>query len=247
MKLFNTLTRKKQEFKPLKGNGVRMYTCGPTVYNFAHIGNLRTYLFEDILRRWLKYRKFKVKQVMNLTDVDDKTIRDSKKEGTPLKKFTERYSMAFFEDIAVLNIEPAEVYPKATEHINEMVSMIKLLLDKGFAYKADDGIYFSISKFKDYGKLSKVDVSQLKAGASGRVRSDEYDKENVADFALWKFWDEDDGDVFWEPIFELDVTSEEYENLIKQAIKNDDREFIGLNHIKVNEIKDYNSRQEKND
>ena len=141
MKFFNTLTRKKEEFKPT-GKTVRMYTCGPTVYNYAHIGNYITYLFEDLLRRWLKYKGYQVKQVMNLTDVDDKTIRDSQKEKLPLKQFTEKYAKAFFEDIKTLNIEPAEAYPKATEHINEMVAMIKVLLDKKIAYKSEDGIYF---------------------------------------------------------------------------------------------------------
>jgi len=197
MKFYNTLTRKKEEFKPI-GKLVRMYTCGPTVYNYAHIGNFRTYLFEDLLRRWLKYRGYDVKQVMNLTDVDDKTIRDSQKEGMPLKQFTEKYTNAFFEDIKTLNIEPAEVYPKATEHIKEMVEMIKVLLDKKIAYKTEDGIYFSIAKFPEYGELAHIDLAQLQAGASGRVKADEYEKENAADFALWKFWDEKDGDVYWE-------------------------------------------------
>jgi cysteinyl-tRNA synthetase len=135
---------------------------------------------------------------MNLTDVDDKTIRDSQKEGVSLKEFTERYSIAFFEDIKTLNIEPAEAYPKATDYIPEMAAMIECLLKKELAYKTDDGIYFSIGKFKNYGQLAHIDPEQLKAGASGRVKSDEYEKENVSDFALWKFWDEKDGDVFWE-------------------------------------------------
>jgi cysteinyl-tRNA synthetase len=198
MKFHNTLTKKKEEFKPVNSKLVRMYTCGPTVYNFAHIGNFRTYIFEDLLRRWIKYRGYNVKQAMNLTDVDDKTIRDSQKEGVSLKEFTERYSKAFFEDIKTLNIEPVEVYPKATDYIPEMVAMIKILLEKGIAYKTSDAIYYSISKFKDYGQLAHIDAANLQAGASGRVTADEYDKENVADFALWKFWDEKDGDVFWE-------------------------------------------------
>ncbi|PIN75320.1 cysteine--tRNA ligase [Candidatus Woesearchaeota archaeon CG10_big_fil_rev_8_21_14_0_10_37_12] len=198
LKIYNTLTRKKETFKPVNDELVRMYTCGPTVYNYAHIGNFRTYLFEDLLRRWLKYKGYKVKQVMNLTDVDDKTIRDSQKEGKTLKEFTEFYSQAFFEDVDALNIERAEEYPKATEHINEMITMIKLLLQKELAYKTEDGIYFSINKFKTYGELAHVDTTQLKAGASGRIRADEYEKDNVADFVLWKFWDENDGAVFWE-------------------------------------------------
>lgn len=198
MRLFNTLSKTKEEFVPVDSKLVRLYTCGPTVYNFAHIGNFRTYVFEDLLRRWLKYQGFKVKQVMNLTDVDDKTIRDSQKEKMSLKAFTTKYASAFFEDIDALHLERAESYPNATDHIDEMVAMIQLLLDKGFAYKTDDGIYFSIAKFKSYGELAHIDTKQLKAGASGRVLSDEYEKENVADFALWKFWDKNDGDVFWE-------------------------------------------------
>jgi cysteinyl-tRNA synthetase len=234
MKFYSTLTRKKEEFKPVIKGLVRMYTCGPTVYNYAHIGNFRTYIFEDLLRRWLKYRGHKIKQIMNITDVEDKIIRDAQKEGVSLKEFTERYTKAFFEDLDTLNIERAEVYPKATEEINEMVALITCLLDKGIAYKTEDGIYFSITKFKEYGKLARIDVEKLQAGASGRVKADEYEKENVADFALWKFWDEKDGDVFWEPILELDVPQEEYEKLIEQAIKNNDKEFLELNNIKMN-------------
>lgn len=201
MKVFNTLTKKLQTFKPVNAPHVTLYTCGPTVYNYAHIGNFRTYLFEDLLRRWLKYNGYKVNQVMNLTDVDDKTIRDSQKEGTSLFEFTERYSAAFFEDIDALNIERAEAYPKATDHVEEMVIMIMHLLEKKIAYKTDDGIYFSISKFKKYGQLAHIDPEQMKAGASGRVKADEYEKDNVADFALWKFWDEKDGEVAWDVPF----------------------------------------------
>jgi len=198
MKFFNTLSRKKETFKPIDEKLVTLYTCGPTVYNYAHIGNFRAYLFEDILRRWIKYNGYKIKQIMNLTDVDDKTIRDSQKEKISLKEFTEKYISAFFEDIQTLRIEKAEEYPKATEHIKEMVEMIKVLLQKEIAYKTEDGIYFSIEKFPKYGELAHIDIEQLKTGASGRVKSDEYEKENASDFALWKFWDEKDGDVYWE-------------------------------------------------
>jgi len=191
------LTRKKERFVPLEKGKVKMYTCGPTVYDYAHIGNFRAFVFEDLLRRWLKYRGFRVVQVMNITDVDDKTIRGSRKKGVSLKEYTEYYTKAFFEDIAALNIEKAEFYPRATEHIPEMVALIKKLLEKGYAYRGEDGsIYYAISKFKDYGKLSKIRVEELKPGA--RVKVDEYGKEEAWDFALWKAWDEDDGDVFWE-------------------------------------------------
>lgn len=197
LKLFNTLTRKKEVFKPLKKGKVGLYTCGPTVYSYAHLGNFRAYIFEDLLRRYLKHKGYKVKQVMNITDVDDKTIRDSQKEGKSLKEFTDFYTKTFFEDLEALNIEKAEHYPKATEHISEMVRLIKILLRKGFAYKSDDGsIYYKVSKFKKYGKLAHINVKELKAGA--RVKHDEYEKENVSDFALWKAWDRDDSDVYWE-------------------------------------------------
>jgi cysteinyl-tRNA synthetase len=194
---FNTLSRKKEKFISLEKGKVKMYTCGPTVYDFAHIGNFRAFIFEDLLRRWLKFRGFEVTQVMNLTDVDDRTIEASRKLGIPLKQHTAQYIQAFFEDITALNIEKAEFYPKATEHIPEMIALIKKLIAKGYAYKAEDGsIYYDISKFKDYGKLSKFKVKELKAGA--RVKVQEYEKEEACDFALWKAWDEEDGEVFWE-------------------------------------------------
>lgn len=197
LKLYNTLGKKLQTFKPLKDKEVKMYTCGPTVYNFAHLGNLRAYITSDVLRRYLEYSGYKIKHVMNITDVDDKTIINSKKEGKTLKKFTEAYTKAFLEDMETLKIEKPDVLPKATEHIKEMVALIEKLLKKGMAYKAEDGsIYFDISKFKKYGKLSGVDLKELKSGA--RVCQDEYEKDSAKDFALWKAWDESDGDVFWE-------------------------------------------------
>jgi len=197
IRLFNTLTRQKEAFQPIDEGKVRMYTCGPTVYDYAHIGNFRAFVFEDLLKRWLKYRGFKVTHVMNLTDVDDKTIRGSQKQQTPLRQFTDFYAKAFFEDVAALNIEHADYYPRATEHITEMVALIKRLTAKGFAYRGEDGsIYYAISKFKNYGKLSKIKVAELKAGA--RVKVDEYAKEEAQDFALWKAWTQEDGDVFWE-------------------------------------------------
>jgi len=195
--LFNTLTRQKEAFNPITPGEVRMYTCGPTVYNYAHIGNFRAFLFEDLLKRWLKHRGFKVLHVMNLTDVDDKTIKGSQIQKVSLKQYTEFYTKAFFEDARNLNIEPANHYPKATEHIPEMVAIIEKLLEKGYAYKGeDDSIYFAISKFKAYGRLSKIKLTKLKTGA--RVKVDEYAKEEAQDFALWKAWTTEDGDVFWE-------------------------------------------------
>ena len=196
LRFYNTMTRNKEEFRPIDEGKVRLYTCGPTVYDFAHIGNFRAYVFEDLLKRYLLYKDYDVTHVMNLTDVDDKTIKNSIKEGVALDKYTERYKEAFFEDIETLKLHKADHYPSATETIDEMVAIIKKLLEKDIAYRADNSIYFRISKFPEYGRLSHMDMSQLKAGA--RVTSDEYEKETVSDFALWKGWDEDDGDVYWE-------------------------------------------------
>jgi len=197
IRFFNTLTRRKETFEPMEEGKVRVYTCGPTVYDFAHIGNFRAFLFEDLLKRWLEYRDFKVTHVMNITDVDDKTIRGSQKQQTSLGQYTEYYTKAFFEDVTVLNVEPAGYYPRATLHILEMVSLIKKLIEKGYAYKGEDGsIYYAINKFKNYGKLSRIKIHELKVGA--RVKVDEYAKEEAQDFALWKAWTQEDGDVFWE-------------------------------------------------
>jgi len=196
LKLYNTLTRKKEVFKPIKDKQVNMYSCGPTVYDYAHIGNFRAYIVADILKRYLRYKGYKVKHVMNITDVDDKTIKNSRKQNKSLKEYTEFYTKAFFEDITTLNIEKADIFPKATEHIKEMVSLVKSLLDKGIAYKSDDrSIYYDISKFKDYGKFAHIKTSDLKTGA--RVKQDEYEKDTANDFALWKGYDKEDGDVFW--------------------------------------------------
>lgn len=194
---FNTMNRQREEFKPLTEGKVGMYTCGPTVYNYAHIGNFRAYMFEDLLRRTIKYHGYNVVQVMNLTDVDDKTIKNSIAAGMALNDYTATYKKAFFEDLKFLCIEPAEHYPAATDHIPEMIEIIKALQEKGYAYKADDGsLYYSISKFKDYGKLAKIDMENQRAGV--RIKTDEYAKDSVADFALWKAWDEKDGNVAWD-------------------------------------------------
>ena len=196
---FNTLTRRVEEFTPLEPGKVRLYTCGPTVYNFAHIGNFRAYVFEDLLQRHLEYRGLKVERVMNLTDVDDKTIRGCKDCGLPLADFTAPFKKAFFEDLDTLRIKRADHFPEATapEHISHMVEMISALMEKGHAYRAEDAsVYFRIRSFSDYGKLAHFNLDELRDGV--RVRNDEYEKENVGDFALWKSWSEADGDVGWE-------------------------------------------------
>ncbi len=197
MKVFNSLTRRDEALSPLSGNEIRMYTCGPTVYNYAHIGNFRAYTFEDILRRVIEFNGMKVKQVMNLTDVDDKTIRGANAAKVALTDYTKTYKDAFFADLKVLNVEPAEIYPAATDHIPEMIALVEKLVEKGVAYKSDDGsVYFNVRKFPQYGQLAHIDFDHQQTGA--RCAADEYDKENVGDFALWKAWEESDGPVGWD-------------------------------------------------
>lgn len=194
---YNSLSRQVEKFIPVQPGKIGLYTCGPTVYDYAHIGNFRAYVFEDILRRTLQYSGFNVVQVMNLTDVDDKTIRGAREKGKSLTEFTEVYKRAFFEDVEALRIEPAEHYPAATEHIAEMIKLIEILLAKGVAYHADDGsIYFSIARYPNYGRLVNFSPEDLRS--TGRVRNDEYGKEAVADFALWKARQEEDGDFYWD-------------------------------------------------
>ena len=193
----NTLSRKLEEFIPLEPGKARLYTCGPTVYNFAHIGNFRAYIFEDLLRRTLAYCGFKVTQVMNLTDVDDKTIRGARQAGLPLDQFTRQFKDAFFADLKTLRIEPAEFYPAATGCIPEMIRMIEVLIEKKHAYVGDDkSVYFSIASFPRYGQLARLNRDEMRVGV--RIKHDEYAKESVADFALWKAWDEADGEVNWD-------------------------------------------------
>ncbi len=201
LRLFNTYSRALEEFHPLDSAGreVKMYTCGPTVYSHAHIGNFRAYLFEDLLQRHLELREFKVRRVMNITDVDDKTIRGSQDAGIPLAEFTLPFKQAFFEDLDILRIKRADSFPEATDpaQIAAMIEMIKTLMTRELAYQAEDkSIYFRINKFPAYGRLAHFDLSELRS--TGRVKSDEYEKENVGDFALWKAWDKDDGPVRWE-------------------------------------------------
>lgn len=184
LSLYNTLTRCKEAFTPMTEGLVKMYSCGPTVYAPPHIGNYRSFLFADLVRRYLEYKGFTVVQVMNLTDIDDKTIRDSGKAGISLRAFTEKYEKIFFDGVELLNIEKASTYPRASEHVDDMIRLTEVLLEKGYAYVRNGSVYFDVSKPKDYGKLSRLDLEGLKAGA--RVESDEYDKESPADFALMK-------------------------------------------------------------
>jgi cysteinyl-tRNA synthetase len=196
LRFYNTLTNRQEEFIPLKPGEAGLYTCGPTVHDYAHLGNYRAYIFEDLLRRTLKYFGYRVKQVMNLTDVDDKTIRKSREQGLTLSDYTKTYKDAFFQDLEALRIERAEVYPAATDHIPEMVDLVQKLIARGHTYESEGSIYFRISSFPDYGRLANVKPEALMAGL--RVDSDEYEKEDVRDFALWKAWTPEDGEVFWE-------------------------------------------------
>ena len=187
LRLYNTMSRQLEPFKPLQASKVSLYTCGPTVYNYAHIGNFRTFLFEDLLRRWLEASGYDVFHIMNLTDVDDRTIAAAAGKEVSLKEHVEPFAQAFFEDRDYLRILPAHAYPRATEYIPAMIVVIQGLLDKGVAYKGEDGsVYFSIAKFPAYGRLSQLDKRELRTGASERVSADEYAKEDARDFVLWK-------------------------------------------------------------
>jgi cysteinyl-tRNA synthetase len=184
-RLFNTLTRSVEPFAPAQGETVRIYSCGPTVYNPAHLGNFRTFLFADLLRRTLRLRGWQVRQVMNLTDVDDKIIRRAHEQGKTIREVTEPVTTVFHQDREYLRIERAEVYPKATDYIPQMIALVARLIEQGVAYQADDkSVYFAIDRFPGYGKLSRLDTREVRAGA--RVAQDDYSKENAQDFALWK-------------------------------------------------------------
>src|SRR5437660_11927041 len=201
LRFFNTYSRKVEQSQPRghTSRPIRMSTCGPTVYSRAHIGNFRAYIFEDLLQRHLEVRGYKVHRVMNITYMDDKTIRGARQADTPLRKFTEQFKQAFSEDADTLRIKRANEYPAATDqrYIDRMIEMISTLISKGLAYQAEDkSVYYRINKFPNYGKLAHIDLSQLQS--TGRVKHDEYDKEHIGDFALWKAWDEEDGDVKWD-------------------------------------------------
>lgn len=201
----NTETKLKQKIQSKNGQPITMYTCGPTVYHYVHIGNLRTFVFEDFFKRAIKYFGMQVFQVMNLTDVDDKTIQGALKQGVSLDEFTAPFKKAFFDDLNTLKVQPAEVYPAATAYVGKMISMIEELINKGYAYKSKDGsIFFRIKEFSSYGRLSHLKLEELKEGASERecTAADEYDKESASDFVLWKAYDKQrDGMVFWDSPF----------------------------------------------
>ncbi|MBV9391566.1 MAG: cysteine--tRNA ligase [Verrucomicrobia bacterium] len=199
IRFYNTYSRSVEEFIPIEGCRVRIYTCGPTVYSYAHIGNYRAYIFEDLLQRHLEARGFQVTRVMNITDVDDKTIRGSREAGLSLNDFTAKFKKSFFEDLDFLRIQRADQFPEATDpsNIGRMIEMIDELMTKDIAYQADDkSIYFRINRFPQYGRLAHLNLDELRP--TSRVQSDEYEKEHIGDFALWKAWDEKDGQVAWD-------------------------------------------------
>lgn len=199
LQIYNSLSKKQEDFKPITDGKISMYSCGPTVYGLPHIGNYRAFLFNDILKRSLTFLSYEVFHVMNITDVDDKTIRDSQKSGKTLREFTQFYTNEFNRELELLNILPVDKQVLATDHIDEMVQMIETLKEKGFAYTGEDGsTYFSISKFADYGALSGISLEN-KQHTLSRIIADEYDKENPQDFALWKAWTPEDGENFWDP------------------------------------------------
>jgi cysteinyl-tRNA synthetase len=200
IQFYNTLTRKKEPFKEIEDGKVTFYSCGPTVHDYAHIGNFKTFIVYDLIKRYLSFRGYEVNHVMNITDVEDKIIQKVAEQGKGLEAFTSQYSKIFFEEMAILNILPANGYPKATDHISEMVEMIHRMVEDGFAYKRDGSVYFSIGKFPAYGELARIDVNGMQEGASG-TDLDEYEKEDARDFVLWKAWKEEDGEVFWESDF----------------------------------------------
>lgn len=199
LKIYNSLSKKKETFKPIEDKKVGLYSCGPTIYDFAHLGNFRAYVFVDVLKKYLQYSGYEVNHVMNLTDVDDKTIKRSQKEKVSLLELTQKYEKAFLEDLEYLHIAKANEMPKATSCIDDIVQLVEKLLERGFAYRAEDSsVYFSISKVKHYGKLADLEKQDLRENAEGRMQSDEYEKENARDFVLWKAYTKEDGDVFWE-------------------------------------------------
>ncbi|MDQ3219449.1 MAG: cysteine--tRNA ligase [Acidobacteriota bacterium] len=192
LKFYNTLSRQTEEFQPLEDNKVRMYICGPTVWNFAHIGNFRTFIFGDILRRYLKFKGYELTHVFNLTDIDDRIINEAAKQNIGIDEFTAPFITAFWEDFDALGNERPEITPRATHHIAEMIEIIEKLIANGRAYESDGSIYYRISAFPDYGKLSKINFSGNISGGSERIDTDKYEKEDARDFALWKLVSEDE-------------------------------------------------------
>ena len=226
MKIYNSLTRKKEEFVPLSPPQVNIYTCGVTVYDECHIGHARSLFIFDVIRRYLKHRGYKVNFVRNITDIDDKIINRANELNLDWKELVKKYIDLYYEDLKALGIEKADSEPRATENILDMVKYITALIDKGYAYAADSGIYFSVRKFREYGKLSGQSIEQMLSGV--RIGHDE-NKLDPLDFALWK--KSEPNEPKWEAVLEIEVSDEEYEKLIKKAVQNNDEDFLKLNKI----------------
>ena len=196
LRVFNSLSKKKEIFKPINSGEVGMYTCGPTVYDYAHLGNFRTFIFEDLLKRWLIHLGYSVKHIMNITDIDDKTIKKAQTHGVKLETITDYYTSEFMRDLKWLKIIPADSFPRATKHIKEIIKLIQVLIKKNHAYVENDGsVYFKINSFRDYGRLTGLNVKGQQN--NHRIHKDEYEKNLASDFALWKSWKKEDGDTMW--------------------------------------------------
>lgn len=227
LKLYNTISRKKENFKPLKNKKVKLFVCGPTVYDYSHIGHARTYVVFDAFVKYLRNKSFKVFYLQNITDIDDKIIKRAKEKKTSAQKLARFFEKEYLKDIKGLKVDSVSQYARATDYIKEIIKQVKQLIDKGYGYKIEDGIYYDISKFKNYGKLSKRTALQAEDAVS---RIDETkNKRNKGDFCLWKF--SKPGEPSWESIIELDVSDSRYKKIVDEAIENNDEEFLELNKI----------------
>ncbi len=224
--IHNSLTKKKEEFVPLTPQKVNLYSCGVTVYDDCHIGHARSLYIFEIIRRYLKYRGFQVNFVRNITDIDDKIINRANELKVDWKELVNKYIDRYYQDLIALGLEKADFEPRATENIPEMLKFIQGLIDKGFAYSTSTGVYFSVRKFKEYGKLSGQSIEQMLTGV--RKEADET-KEDPLDFALWKK-SKSDGPG-WDAVFEAEISDDEYEEIVKEAIRNNDEDFLKLNNI----------------
>jgi cysteinyl-tRNA synthetase len=224
--IYNSLTRKKERLTPLKSSQIKMYTCGVTVYDESHIGHARSLYIFEVIKKYLQYRKFKVKFVRNITDIDDKIINRARELGVDWRELVEKYIARYYEDLKALGIQRADAEPRATENIPDMVKHIAGLIKKGYAYVTDSGVYFSVRKFKGYGKLSGQGIEEMFSGV--RIEPDEKKQDNL-DFALWK--KSKPNEPRWEAVLEIEVADKEYEKLVTEAIQNNDKDFLRLNKI----------------
>ncbi len=227
IKVYNTLSRKLETFKPIKDKEVKIFVCGITPYAPPHLGHAKTYIQFDVITKYLRYKSYNVFYLQNITDIDDKIIKKANEEKTDWKTITKRYEEAYFKDMKNLGVDSVNKYARATDYIPEIVSQVKRLIEKKYAYKISDGYYFDTSKFKDYGKLAKRTQEESEDAVS---RIDEnLEKRNKADFCLLKFYKE--GEPYWEDAFEIEISDKEYEKLVEEAIKNNNEDFLKLNNI----------------